>query len=1097
MLVGVGLAVAGTAAYLIVDDLSNRERKRQERLNEQHYSNMRSLSSQRNSYHSDFNSSQQQLRAQYDAEYIAMIEHAKEQQRERLREAWAPIKAELDIHLEERKARQNEVCKTIKELYQMIRENTQMLRKENLRHLALSLEETNEKINAYIRYLSAYEKAQNNCIKRAAETLLPIFEMRLPEGYPYRGEVRYYSKAELIRGKFSESIIDGFHPIKFAVVDSEMLAMFEDEVQIPVFIERFITAPHYENQLSISKGLFMQHVHLASGVGIEVEVMRHERSYIEATYGSMILHLHKENLENPRLLPPRLSKIRVFPKEWNYYLSRPPIVSEKYQDSLTNIHFENIPLCFTSESYYDIFLPEAQKRDLHNALGDWRFAPLDEENLEGAFYRFQLSNEVVIKVELVYYNEQYYFAFRNFLNETYQCSPTDIYVSISATLLICDEGSIEKIPLDARKTMDDLALYCTREFSRQQQVKRANKGLLYYNKWVMLVDQLITYKYKGQLKQEVYIAHANAPEKDRYSHLTQSSIEIENVEEVKVFLEKVLEKKGGRTYFFVEDEESNYYAAHILPNGERLFLYGDLNLQQKEHITVYLKEIPYPEIQQLNALNNFRDGFVTNEQIRQALLDGSYIESKKTYFPITKFFNSNIQTNTQQLNSVIQALEEDDIFLIQGPPGTGKTTVIQEIVLQYLSAYPTNRVLIVSQANVAVDNVLVDLYERENSVLSKERIIRCGQKVDDDLFEIGFEKKYEKYMEEVKEIGASLENDDLMNRWLQLIQADRRGYNVQLSELILKSHQVIGATCVGLANRNLGIDTLEFDLVIVDEASKALPGELLLPMNRAKKCIIIGDHYQLPPTIDSALLDQDKIEYEDREFISEELFNRSLFEHLYVKAPDTNKSMLTTQYRMPPVLGTLISELFYEGRVENGQSTYNKKPYVFPSHLNWLDLSYVEAYREEAPKGKSPRNEYEANLVVDIVLKIRKISDSRIAIITPYKGQKSCIRRAFSRKGIKDASSLNVACNTVDAFQGDEAELIIFCTTRSQRPTSFFSDDARINVALSRCKNELLIIGSRKYFKKFGEDAKLSKIFNYIEKNGSIFSEDTLKERFQ
>lgn len=992
---GAGAVTLGVAAYYIADSLTKKELQRQERLAEQHRSNMSALSSRRSAYHEDFNSSQYHLQARYEAERIAMIEQAKEEQRKQLRVAWKPIKEELEIHLAERKARQKEIKETINELYSMINQNEQMLRKENLKHLALGLEETSEKISAYIRYLQAYEKAQEACIRRAADSLLSIFEMRLPENYPYRGEVRYYTKSQLMQGGFSQSIITGFHPIKFAVTDLESLDLFEEDIQIPVFVEGFIASPSYANQLSISKGLFMQHVNLATGVGVEVEVVRHERAYIEVAYGSLTMHLRKENLENPRLLPPRLSKIRVFPKEWTYYLSKPPIMSEKYQDSLANIHFDNIPLCFTSEAYYNVYLPESQKRELHSALGDWRFAPFDEENLEGPFYRFQLSNELIMKVELEQYGDDYYFAFRSFLDESYQCKPADIYISVSATMLLCDENNIVQIPQEAKKTMTDLALFCTRDFVRQKQVKQANAGLLYYNKWAILLDQLITYKYKGRMKHDVRIAQASAPVRENYSKLLKTIVDIENSEEVKQFLEKVLEK-GGRTYFFIEDEEGNYYASHILATGERMQVYGGINLQQLESVTVYLKEIPYPEIQQLNALNKFRNGRITNEKIRQALLDGAYIETSTKSFPVTKFFNANIKTNAHQYDSVVRALEEENIFLIQGPPGTGKTTVIQEIVLQYLSKYPTNRVLIVSQANVAVDNVLVDLYEGENAILSKERIIRCGKKVDDELHEISFEEKYKAYIEEVKEISQQIHNEEMANRWLQLIGADRRGQNVQLSELILRSHQVIGATCVGLAKRNLGIDMMEFDLVIVDEASKALPGELLIPMNRAKKCIVIGDHHQLPPTIDSALLDQDKIEYEDRNFIKEELFSRSLFEHLYLKAPDTNKSMLTTQYRMPPVLGTLISELFYEGKVENGESTYLKKTTIFREHLNWLDLSDVSSYKEEAPRGKSPKNEYEANLVVEIVMKIREVSDKRIAIITPYKGQKSCIKRAFS-----------------------------------------------------------------------------------------------------
>lgn len=1092
LLVAGGFAVVGTAAYLIADGMSKAEQRRQEKLTSQHNKNMDDLRTRRSSYHDDFNRSRQDLANRYDSNYLATLEAAREEQRELLRKAWQSIKKELDVQVKEREQRQKQIKETINELYQLMNDNEQMLRKENLKYLALQLEETNEKITAYLRYLKAYEKAQEFRIKSAADELLPIFEFRLPNGYPYRGEVRTYTKENLLRENFEESIVDGLFPIKFYVDDLDVLGKFEDDVEVPVFIEKFITSPHYHYVLSISKGLFMRHVSFAAGVGLEAEVTRHERNYIELQYENLVLRLNKENLENPRLLPPRTSKIRVFPKEWTYFLTKPPIVSEKYQDSLARMHFDNIPMCFTSEAYHRVFKPEFEKRELRAALGDWRIAPMDEKDLNNPFYRFQLSNEFIIKAEFVQQDSIFYFAFREFLDESFQCTPTEVHISVSATMLACNEHDIVSIPDQSKKTMEDLALYCEREFIRQKQVKEANGGILFYNKWVMLTDELITYKYKGKHSLQIDISNATAPEKDRYSQFMQVTVEIANVEETLKFIEDST-KDAYRTYYFIEDENGDYYAAHLTASGEKMFVYGKIDLQNYSSIMLYVKEIPYPEIQQLNALNAFRDGKTTNDIIRQALLDGAYIEPNTREFPIVSFYNPDIERNAHQYDSVVRALEEENLFLIQGPPGTGKTTVIQEIVLQYLTKYPTKRVLIVSQANVAVDNVLVDLYEGQNPILSKDRIIRCGRKVDDDLLEIGFDEKYKAYITEVKEISKSIDNKSLADRWLQIIGASKNIHNTQVSELILKSHQVIGATCVGLAKRNLGLDLLTFDLVIIDEASKALPGELLIPINRAKKCIIIGDHRQLPPTIDSALLDQEKIDYEDRDFIKEELFSKSLFEHLYLKTPASNKSMLTTQYRMPPVLGTLISTQFYEGKVENGEPTYTKKPVVFNEHLNWLDLSNTKEYKETVENKRSPYNLYEADLVIEIVLKIRNISNSRIAIITPYKGQKSRIYKAFCKQGIYKPSELNIVFNTIDAFQGDEAEIVIFCTTRSTQPTDFFSDDARINVALSRCKNELLIIGSRNYFKKFGNDSKLNAICDYIEQHGIIYNESELR----
>lgn len=509
-----------------------------------------------------------------------------------------------------------------------------------------------------------------------------------------------------------------------------------------------------------------------------------------------------------------------------------------------------------------------------------------------------------------------------------------------------------------------------------------------------------------------------------------------------------------------------------------------------ELLPVYCKNFCYPEIQQKLAINDFRSGRLSNGELQSYILDGRNIESKKMHINIEKFFNKKLESNNAQKDSVIKALEQENMFLIQGPPGTGKTTVIREIIKQQLRMYSFSRILIVSQANVAIDNVLKGL----EADISK-RMIRCGHvdKIDDVLNEVSFDQKYNKYISSVINKAEDGYNRDILIKWKSIINKGSQKYNSTIGELLVKKHQIVGATCLGLMQRQIGLDRVEFDLVIIDEAGKALPAEMLIPLNRAKKVILIGDHKQLPPVINPALLDSDKIELDDKQYCEEELFSKSLFKRLYESCPETNKSMLTTQYRMPAIIGKMISDCFYEGKLKNGESTYSQTPIYYPKNLNFLDMSNVKDFHEKSINKKSVINEYEAMVVANIVGEIRKkISiENKIAVICPYKGQKRLIIKTIRENGFNLYND-NIAVNTIDAYQGDEAEIVIYCTTRSRKPTNYFSDLARLNVAFSRVMNDLLVIGSLDYFKKYGSEHILNKIANYIIENGNIIPYDNI-----
>ena len=321
----------------------------------------------------------------------------------------------------------------------------------------------------------------------------------------------------------------------------------------------------------------------------------------------------------------------------------------------------------------------------------------------------------------------------------------------------------------------------------------------------------------------------------------------------------------------------------------------------------------------------------------------------------------------------------------------------------------------------------------------------------------------------------------LRQKWLNIIN-DKENRSMA-GECLLSCYQIVGATCVGLESRHYGLNNMVFDLVIIDEAGKALAGELLIPINRAKKVIIIGDHKQLPPVINTELYKNGHIAYNDVVEDEEQFdfLNRSFFQRLYEDCPEDSKCMLNVQFRMPEVIANLVN-MFYDGELRTGNNCGRKVPLFCDSHLIFIDMKnepdYKEVDKTEDQRSISPYNEKEVEAVINIVKKIRKYYDGRIVAITPYKKQR---RKLID--GINTAGCSDVWVNTIDAFQGDEEDIVIYCTTRAIKPTRYFSDVARLNVAFSRSRNTLIFLGSSAYLNSYPNDHILRKVSDYLSKN--------------
>lgn len=259
-----------------------------------------------------------------------------------------------------------------------------------------------------------------------------------------------------------------------------------------------------------------------------------------------------------------------------------------------------------------------------------------------------------------------------------------------------------------------------------------------------------------------------------------------------------------------------------------------------------VKSFQYVLQRQKKALKDFSDDKIVNQELKQLLISPSLIKytNIKDNIQNIDFKNKNLTSNQKDI--IKKVLNEKNIFLIQGPPGTGKTTVIKEMVFQILKLNNYSKILIVSQQNIAVDNVLNGLYN-ENIELFKDnshsmvRIVSNENKIQhENIKQFTLENWFQNYKEMVKNrfytieqdkrFDESLENSlyfDKSSEWLNLIYKDDfKDIPNEIKELLISSHQILGATCMGLANKSLGLDLSEFDIAIIDEAGRATAPEL-------------------------------------------------------------------------------------------------------------------------------------------------------------------------------------------------------------------------------------------------------------------------------
>lgn len=1099
-------ALLGVGCY-IFNKLTNEEREFQKYLRREHRRYREGIERTAEEYK---NRAKEELIKEYrDAEINQnlILARAKEILKKEVEEYYNLLKDGVEKRIDDKTKTLNEVIEHLEELKKIKKENTTYIRNRSYNIIEIELLEAKNYLEGYLKYLNEYSNRLNKEFQRNIEQInrgnfykfeLEPFEFLLPDYYPYFGKMIEVDSEDIdSEGKFKKSIEGLYYPKDFKISDIENLTKFkEKDIKIPMMIEMF-NKDSKTWEVNIGKGLLIKNLMEQPGLGIEATVERVENNRIILNYFGVNLLLYVENLKNPRNSILRGSTLTVYPMEIKRELKgrSMPRVTEDIRESAILEYISSIPLIIRKEDekkFKNYFQEKSKKEDLtKNTCLNWRVGKVEGEENK---LKLQLGESLVFLVEKVITEKrEVYLRFLEFIEEKFK--PEDIYLGINGTFVTRVENKEKNLSEIELESINAFLLLSELEFKNQEKIKESAPGVVYYNKWVEITDKLVNHMFKDKESFFCELGDFQLKREDKNRKIRIYNATLLNFETLESKLKDISEK--GRVEFILENEVGQYYDIRFFSeiednkveiteklNDNYIEILKDRGIVEKE---VYIKRFPYAEIQQKIALNNFLTSDVENFNIKLAMLSGKNIEkvADKDKNKIDEFFNKDLERNIHQRKIVENVMNSKDIFYIQGPPGTGKTTVIKEIILQQLKANPNSNILITSQTNVAVDNVLKGLEEYRYKIDKKE-LLRCGndEKIADEIKEYGFDHIMENYKKEFKELKVNNQDERKIKEiWEGYINETKKLKN-ELGELLLRSKRIVGATCVGIANKKIGLENMTFDLVIVDEASKALPAEILIPLNKAKKCVIIGDHKQLPPTLNKALTDEEELEIEDREYCETELFEKSLFEKLFEEAPDYAKGMLKTQYRMPTSIGNMVSKFFYDEELENGENCTDKKSLFFEKNLNWLDTSKIKNNMED--DNKSPFNLVEVKIIKDLIKSIRdKKIDSRIAVITPYKGQKREIKRALDKENLKD----KVFVDTVDSFQGDEADIVIFSVTRAKKKTEFFSKDARLNVAFSRAKKEFIIVGSIDYFvKKYGKESKLSKIAEFIKENGSVIT---------
>lgn len=514
----------------------------------------------------------------------------------------------------------------------------------------------------------------------------------------------------------------------------------------------------------------------------------------------------------------------------------------------------------------------------------------------------------------------------------------------------------------------------------------------------------------------------------------------------------------------------------VLPSPSALFDLQGVNSELG--IQLYFDETSYKTM--FTALSGVMKA--KNNQLahlRDVLLGRTPV-SQRSLFPIRFPW-----LNTTQEEAVNHVLAAKEVSIVHGPPGTGKTTTLVEAI--YETLHRENQVMACAQSNTAVDWVSEKLVDRGINVL------RIGNptRVNDKMLSFTYERRFESHPDyselwgirkAIREIQSSFrkkshsEKETARNR-LSRLRFRATELEVQIDNDLFSEARVIACTLVGSANRVLTNHT--FTTLFIDEAAQALEAACWIAISKADRVILAGDHHQLPPTIKCIEAARGGLD-------------RTLMQKVAANKPET-VSLLKIQYRMHEDIMHFSSHWFYHDELKAAPEVSHHGILAYDTPIVWFDTAGCDFEEDQLSESMSRINKQEAALLVEQLQSyIEKISKERVldesidfGLISPYKSQVQYIRGLLKRNSFFKPFRKLITVHTVDGFQGQERDVIMISLVRAnnQGNIGFLNDLRRMNVAITRARMKLIILGDASTLTKH---AFYRELYKYITARGHV-----------
>ena len=446
--------------------------------------------------------------------------------------------------------------------------------------------------------------------------------------------------------------------------------------------------------------------------------------------------------------------------------------------------------------------------------------------------------------------------------------------------------------------------------------------------------------------------------------------------------------------------------------------------------------------------------------------------------------------NPTQERAVNEVLWAKDVAIVHGPPGTGKTTTLVEAINETLMR--ESQVLVCAQSNMAVDWISEKLVDRGINVL------RIGNptRVNDKMLGFTYERRFESHPDypqlwairkAIRELRSNRKKgSESCHQKMDRLRSRAAEIEIRINAELFGEARVIACTLVGSAHRLL--EGMKFGTLFIDEAAQALEAACWIPMRRASRVILAGDHCQLPPTVKSIAALRAGL-------------GKTLMERIAENKPEV-VTLLKIQYRMNEDIMRFSSDWFYGGQVESAPQIKYRSILDYDHPITWIDTSNEEnqitiegedSLEDSASTSSSSSaanqnsdlnfkeqfvgesygriNKAEAELTLltlaEYFTKIGKqrvLGDSiDVGIISPYRAQVQYLKKLIKKYEFFKPYRRLISVNTVDGFQGQERDVILISLVRSndEGQIGFLKDLRRMNVAMTRARMKLIILGNK------------------------------------